>query len=58
MNYLALSLILLIVLVSGCAIINNGSSNLSDALTSDEVLSELDSVLVDESDGVEIGSII
>lgn len=57
MNYLALALILL-VLVSGCTTLMNESNDLSDSVTADEALNDLDSVLVDESEDVELGSLI
>jgi len=57
MNYLAIALLLL-VLVSGCTTIMNTADNLNDSVTADEVLTELDSALINESEDVELGSLI
>jgi len=58
MNQLFVLALILILFISGCTTIVQSSETPDDSLNSSEVTQELDSVLLNESDDVEIGSLI
>jgi len=62
-KHLAIIALMGILLISGCTtMVENAEQNqdllMPEQITSDEVANDLDSVLIDESNDVEIGSII